>query len=536
MIGHPQGKVLGGSSAINAEALIPPSASDINAWEKLGNEGWNYQTLKPYLDKFFSLTRPDNATAEHLHLEWLPSDLSKYSGPVQASFAGAKEDPVSEAWVETFENLKHPLTSNPFDGKSVGPYSGASTIDPTSKTRSYSNSAYYLPVANRANLHLLTGSTVTKVLFESDEYGCDLKATGVEYVQDGTITVVNATREIILSAGAFGSPKLLELSGVGDAEILQCQGIEVKIENQYVGTNLQDHLLGGISFEVKDGVPTGDNLLRGDPATLEAAMNAYAIDRTGPFTSSGITSFAYLPPADFDNGNNSEARNEMLKTLSQKNGEHPLDKQRYSKLHELLSSLNEGTSQYFLFAAQSNVAGRDTTASISDGLLPGNFITLVTALSHPLSTGSVHISSSDPSAKPTINHKYLSDPLDMELHARQLRYLEQIAAADPMASLLKPGGRRNHPAAFIGNDLEKAKNFARVGGSTNWHSSGTCAMAPKESGGVVDAQFNVYGAKGLRVVDASIFPLIPQSNLQSLVYAVAERASDIVKEGLRNSQ
>jgi choline dehydrogenase-like flavoprotein len=136
-------------------------------------------------------------------------------------------------------------------------------------------------------------------------------------------------------------------------------------------------------------------------------------------------------------------------------------------------------------------------------------------------------------AKPIIDHQYLSDHLDLELHARQIRYLETFAATEPLASLLKPGGRRNHPDAFIGEDLEKAKKFASVGGSTNWHSCGTCAMAPKESGGVVDAQFNVYGVRGLRVVDASVFPLIPQSNLQSLVYAVSERAADIVKESLR---
>ncbi|KAF1921300.1 hypothetical protein BDU57DRAFT_436515 [Ampelomyces quisqualis] len=535
IIGHPQGKALGGSSAINAEALIPPSASDINAWEKLGNSGWNYQTMKPYLDKYFTLTRPDNATAEHLHLSWLPADLGRFSGPVHASFTGAQGDPLSSAWVETFENLGHPLTSSPFDGKSIGAYNGASTIDAASKTRSYSNSAYYLPVANRPNLHLLTGAIVKRILFNPTGGSQGIKATAVEYVQNGTVQSVNATKEIIVSAGAFNSPKILELSGVGDPAILKPLGIAVKIDNKYVGTNLQDHLLNGISYEVKEGIATADNLLRGDQATIAAAMEAYEVNKTGVFTSSGISSFAYLPPADFLNGKNSEARNKFLNALSVKRGAHPLDSQRYSRLRELVSNLDEGTAQYFLFAAQSNVAGRNTTGGIAEGLQPGNYITLVTALSHPLSTGTVHIGSSDVMEKPIIDHKYLSDPLDVELQARQVRYLETLAAAEPMASLLKPGGRRNHPDAFIGNDLEKAKKFVAVGGSTNWHSSGTCAMAPKQSGGVVDAQFNVYGVQGLRVVDASIFPLIPQSNLQGMLYAVAERAADIVKKSLRSS-
>lgn len=528
---------MGGSSAINAEVLIQPSASDIDAWEKLGSTGWNYQTLKPYLDKYVTLTRPDDATAEHLHLSWLPADLSRFSGPLQASFAGVKEDPVSSAWVKTFENLKHPLTANPFDGKSIGAYNGPSTIDAASKTRSYANSAYCSPFANRTNVHLLTGAMVKRIVFEPIEGQSDLRATGVEYIQNGTFQCVNATKEIIISAGALNSPKILELSGVGDPTILSPHDIPVNIPNPYVGTNLQDHLLNGISYEVADGITTGDNLLRGDQATIAAAMHAYQANQTGPFTSSGMTSYAYLPPPDFLHSQNQETLASILHTLVNKRGSHPLDSHRYLRLHSLLTNLDEGTAQYFLFAAQSNVAGRNTTGGISEGVVDGNFITLVTALSHPLSTGTVHISSSDVDAKPVIDPKYLSDEdgIDLEMHARAIRHLESIAATEPMKGLLKPGGRRNHPDAFVGNDLDKAKKFAAVGGSSNWHPCGTCAMSPREKGGVVDSEFRVYGARGLRVVDASVFPFVPQSNLQGMVYGVAERAADIIRTSLRRS-
>ncbi|KAF2877677.1 glucose-methanol-choline oxidoreductase, partial [Massariosphaeria phaeospora] len=153
-------------------------------------------------------------------------------------------------------------------------------------------------------------------------------------------------------------------------------------------------------------------------------------------------------------------------------------------------------------------------------------ITLATALSHPLSTGTVYIVSSSATAPPAVDHRYLTNAIDLELHARHVRYLESVAAAAPFStSILKPNGKRNDPRAFFEGSLEKATEFVKLASTTNWHSVGTCAMAPRERGDVVDPSFCVYGVKGLRVIDTSVFPLIPQSNTQSLVYVVAERAS-----------
>ncbi|KAF2800211.1 GMC oxidoreductase [Melanomma pulvis-pyrius CBS 109.77] len=161
---------------------------------------------------------------------------------------------------------------------------------------------------------------------------------------------------------------------------------------------------------------------------------------------------------------------------------------------------------------------------------PGNIITLAAVLSHPLPNGTVHISANDEVGPPTIDHSTSQTNLILNCtHASYIRYLEIIADAAPFSSLLKPNGRCNHPAAFLEKDLEKAKAFVKLGSTTNWHSCGTCAMAPQDSGGVVDEGLRVYGVKNLRIVDANVFPLIPQSNLQSLVCAVAERVSDLIK-------
>jgi choline dehydrogenase-like flavoprotein len=524
VIEHIQGKMLGGSSSINAQAMIPPSASDLNAWEEIGNTGWNWQTMKPYLKNFFSLSQPEQGTHDRLDLGWSEKSWSTdtscaLGGLVKASFADVhQEGPLATAWIKTINNLGYPLTDNPFDGASTGPYNGASTIDPSTKTRVSSSIAYYKPVKGRSNLQVDTESLVERILLETDANGNNT-VKGVVYSKEGAQKTALADKEVILCAGVFQSPKLLELSGIGDPAILTQHGIDVKVVNPFVGSNLQDHIFHTLSFETRGLFPTRDGLLRSEPEAIQAAMGTFIKDKTGPLTSSAITSFAYLPVDELKN--DSQTRDIILSKLSEVETKHPLDKHRISVLQKLIQNQNEGTAQYFPVAVQASLAG----GTLQDG----DFLTLVAALSHPLSTGTVHINSSDPSEHPTIDHEYLSNPLDVELQARHVRFLQKIAATEPLASLLKENGRRNDERAFIGDDLDKAKQYLKISGSTNFHSCGTCAMAPKDAGGVVDPEFRVYGVKNLRVVDASVIPLVPQSNTQMLVYAVAERAADIIR-------
>jgi choline dehydrogenase-like flavoprotein len=445
---------------------------------------------------------------------------------VQSSFVDVKENPVTKAWIDTFAALGYPLTASPFSGKSTGPYIAPSTIQSSSKTRSYAATAYYLPAASRENLKVITGATVSKIVLEKK--GDVQTATGVMYTIEGAETTVKAKKEVILSAGALNSPKILELSGIGDPTVLNAAGVPLLVENKYVGTNLQDHVQCAISFEAIDGFPTGDDLLRGDATAIATAQQQYAESQSGPFATSGLTQFSYLPTVDFNN--DTDSLSDLISNLKAAQTSHPLDAARILHLTNLLTEGKEGTAQYFLFLAQTAVAGEDTMHGVVPHPQAGNYITPVVGLSHPLSTGTVHISSSNASVPPTIDHKYLSNPVDLELHARHVRYIETIARTGPLASFLKPNGRRNDPLAFINGSLEKAKAYVKAASTTNWHSIGTLAMAPKEKGGVVDAELKLYGVAGLRVADASVFPFIPQSNTQSLVYAVAERAADLIKQ------
>jgi choline dehydrogenase-like flavoprotein len=157
---------------------------------------------------------------------------------------------------------------------------------------------------------------------------------------------------------------------------------------------------------------------------------------------------------------------------------------------------------------------------------------MVSTLVHPLSRGSSHIQSADPTKHPRINPKYLSHPLDLEVFARHVLYVSKIVSTQPFASLIKSDGATNPPTG-LPKTLDEAKSWAKQGTISQYHPSGTCAMMSEELGGVVNERLIVHGTKNLRVVDASIFPMVPKGPITSTVYAVAERAADIIKEDLK---
>ena len=216
------------------------------------------------------------------------------SGPIQASFPEV-HGPLGKAWPETFENLGFGVTGDPLSGQSLRGYSYLSSVTAKTRERSYAGSAYYSPVSNRPNLHLLTSCMVEKVLFARSKQD-DLTAVSVQFTHNGSVEVRNAKKDIILCAGVFGSPQLLELSGIGQSELLKSNGIESLVESHGVGENLQDHPMTGLSLEVVDGLPTGD--MGRDPQVAKLAMDAYQNARQGPLSSS-VHSVTCMPVVDF---------------------------------------------------------------------------------------------------------------------------------------------------------------------------------------------------------------------------------------------
>ena len=519
--------MLGGSSAINVLALIYPSRASIDAWARLGNKGWDFDSLAPFYRKFHTYHRPSEQTEAALATNYIDEKISGTSGPIQSSFPEV-HGPLGKAWPETFKNLDFAMTTDPLSGQSSGGFSYLSSIDPKTWERSHAGSAYYAPVADRPNLHLLTDCLVEKILLDESESG--VKAIGVQFSQDGSSKVRKAKLEVLLCAGVFQSPQILELSGIGPPELLRSHGIRVAVDNPNVGENLQDHPVSGICFEVVDGLPTID-MIR-DPSVIQSAMDAYSSTRSGPLTS-GFHSVASLPVVELLSEEGKAELTELLKTHTQiHSSSRPASQNAQNDiLRSILESPTDGSVIIGMGPCQLhfNASCQKEIYAITD---PGNYVCFLVALAHPWSRGMVHINSSSPSTPPTIDPRYLSHPLDQEIFARHLRYIPTIAATQPLASLLKDGGKRLPEKTEV-STLETAKEHIRRNLITNNHPCGTCAMLPKEAGGVVDERLRVYGVRNLRVVDASIFPMIPWGNIQSSVYAVAEKAADLIKEDWR---
>lgn len=479
--------------------------------------------MKPYYRKFYTLNAPDNATKEHLGLDYITDEDQKATGPIQLSYTGVIQDPLSKAWVETFKGINHGMAGNPFSGHSVGGYSNAATVDPVSKTRSYAASAYYAPATLRSNLNVTVDAHVQSIGFA--EGGNGKFANTVYFTCQGKSCTVNVRKEVIVAAGTFQSPKILELSGIGGSRLLESLGVPVVIDNPNVGEGLQDHLMTGISFEVNEGVMTGDSLMRQDPDAIQAAIQMYQEYKAGPMTVGGIASHAFMPMIDLDPVTGKSAE---LKKLFEQFHPGPDNKVQYEAIRQVIEAPDEGARALFMFLAQTNLHNNESAKDYLQNLQPGSFISLGAMQSHVFSRGTSHIVSNKASDPPRIDPRYLSHPLDIEPFARHVQFLEQLARSPPLSTFLKSSGKRNHPTAYV-EDLDAAKDYVRTTALSGYHPAGTCAMLPRSEGGVINNRLIVYGTTNVRVVDASIMPIIPRGNPQSTVYAVAEKAADLIK-------
>lgn len=276
---------------MNFMMLLYPNRDTLDTWAKLGNDGWDYDSLSPYFRKFATVHAPPQSARDVLGLTYHDESIGPGDGPIQLSFSEGY-GPTNKAWMDTFSELGLTVDSDPRQGAALGAFQNTASIDPVTKTRSYAVSGYLDPsVSARPNLTILTETTVRKIIFDTSHD--DAAATGVEVLtKDGKVDQISAKREVILAAGSLQTPQILELSGIGDSQLLTKHGIPVIVDNPNVGENLQDHPVVCQSFEVADGVPSGD-VLR-DPAVLQALLAMYQNNGDGPLGQSNI-SVAYTP-------------------------------------------------------------------------------------------------------------------------------------------------------------------------------------------------------------------------------------------------
>ncbi|KAK7959693.1 GMC oxidoreductase [Apiospora aurea] len=517
----PQGKALGGSSAINSFLFNNTSKETVDGWKALnGDQGWDYAAYKKALEKSFTLHRA--------------SGEAEGDGPLQLS-VGSSKGFWEKAWVEGLGSVGFPETDS-ISYRVGGANIAAESIDPKTKQKSYAASAYLDPVRNRSNLTVRTETTVTKILLEKSASGGDAATKGVQFISNGGDTqTAEARKEVILTAGAINSPRLLELSGVGGAKLLQSLGIDEVVDNPHVGENLQNHLFTGLVFEANDDVDTIDASFRQEREAVDAAMQDYATKGTGPMSTSNMVTMAQLPLPEF-HGPEGQMRANLMLTQAREafvpDASNPTTP-AFAEAHEtfvgrdVLMNPASAVGNYVFGPAYAPFDVPDDPGHRA----PGKWVSVAIELSHPLSRGSTHITSAAADQTHTsegvrVDCRYLSHPLDLEVLARQVRFTEDvISRAEPLRRHLKPFAKRFE-------DLEAARDYVRRSANGTYHYTGTCAMMTRELGGVVDGRLRVYGVAGLRVCDASVLPIEPTANPQAVVYGVAELAAGFIKEDM----
>ncbi|MEO1029515.1 MAG: GMC oxidoreductase, partial [Pseudomonadota bacterium] len=389
-------------------------------------------------------------------------------------FEVAEKHPVSDAVIEAGKALGLPHRDvNGEDQEGVCYYQ----LTVKNGRRCSAAVAYLNPAKKRSNLHIETEALAAKVLFEGKQ------AVGVEYTQKGQTKTAKARAEVILSGGAINSPQLLELSGIGDPELLTAQGIDVVSALPGVGENLQDHFVMGTRYRMNPDAPSVNSQSRG--LALVGEVFKFLFQRKGLLTLSAAHIAAFV-----------KTRPELATP----------------------------DVQFHILPATMDMNKMTEDGDMELEKEPG--ITIAPCQLRPESRGSVHLKSPSHVAHPAIKPNYLSDPLDQQTAVAGLRwarlFVEQPALAKYIAHEMEPG-------LDIQSD-EDLLAFARETGGTIYHPVGTCKMAPEgDPMGVVDDQLRVRGVKGLRVIDASVMPKLVSGNTNAPTIAIAEKASDLIK-------
>ncbi|KAI0597458.1 hypothetical protein F4775DRAFT_584375 [Biscogniauxia sp. FL1348] len=497
-----QGRVVGGSSIMNGLCWTRGSKADYDAWENLGNPGWGWAGLLPYFLKSESYTAPKNGTqAVPIHIDPV---VGKHGnrGPVNVGYPQYIYN-QSFNFMDGIQELGIPTNPDFNSGYATGVNIIPSSMTTGNQSRSDARSAYLDPALPRTNLELLTGHTVTRILHSGRNttlQAPDILISGVEFAANSTAPRYNVScsREVILAAGALFSPVLLQLSGFGPADLLESLGVDVAVDLPGVGSNLQDHpMVQPVYKYTAPGVFTAWDIVG---STRDAVRAEYLANRTGPWTAPMVNTVAF--PA--------------LSHI------HPDTAHFLSRIADLPSALPrtyDATLRAGYAAQASELAAllaRPSAAALE--IMSTSWGQLAVSAMHPFSRGTVRASSSSSVFSPAaIDPRFCSHAFDCAaLLQLGLDLNDRLVATAPMAAL-GPAPREEEEQAW--------RPMVR----TEFHASGTTAMMPRRLGGVVDPRLCVYGARGLRVVDAGVMPLVPGAHIQAAVYAVAEKAADIIK-------
>ncbi|KAJ7257541.1 hypothetical protein B0H12DRAFT_1232574 [Mycena haematopus] len=481
-----QGKVLGGGSAINSGMYLRGNKEEYDAFETLGATGWNWRSMFAAVKKSEHFHPPSEVEVDTFNMTW-NSAFHGFGGPISVAIQAVNVF-FPDFAVPTLQNLGHEMNIDPNGGFHNGPSWDFLTALPDSNTRSYAVSGYYLPVINRTNLHVMTESQGTKILWSSTQTNGLMTASGVEYISTNesgileTRTIARpSANNVILSGSTLNTPKVLELSGIGDPVILNNLGIDVVVDLPGVGANLCNQPITTASYLLKNGTVNAGNAIRS------------AIIDVQPFS-------GYLSGEDLQH---SEQLLETKPTLLSE-----------AQFNIMKAQINNGVPQ-MEFAWNVAADANNVSTLTFDRLI----------LVKPLSRGTVHINSTDPLVPPVIDPKYLSAPHDKFAFAKGVQFTRTIVDTEPLKSIIVGPVV---PDATVQTD-EDFVNYVNTISVSEHHFVGTSAMTPRSEGGVVDPSLVVYGTSNVRVADLSIIASLPGIHTVSLAYMVAERAAEIIK-------
>lgn len=520
--------MLGGTSALGGMMYIRGQASEYDDWTEItGFPSWRWEQLKPYFLKHEGLVEPRPTTSQmnddRVIERWSPVYMAEdhgRSGPIRTSFP-TWHAPIEVRWHEASQRMglhwKSPVSA--WGGLHLGGFTGLNSIDRSngSGTRSYAATAYFAPNAQRKNLMVLTEALAEKLILEQDSHS--VKVRGVVFTREGNRYEVKAKRDVILSAGVIQTPQILELSGIGRKEVLEAVGIECAVENAQVGEHLEDHTVTALTYDLVDGEYSLDHLTR--ESILKEAMTEYEKGEGGPLAHSGHAT-GFLSVAQVATPEEMKRITEALAAAVEAEGDAALRKEREILAARLLDP-KAASFQLILLAGTTNPARfYDAKAAFAVGV--GNSrVSIFICLAHPFSRGSIHIESADPQVQPRIDPHYFEHPVDLEVMSVGLRVTDEVFRTSPLAERIK--GRVFPPPEMDINDPVARDRYLRSHSGTEYHPIGTAGL-----GRVVDERLKVKGVDHLRVADASVLPLHLSGNIMAPVYAIAEKAADIIKQ------
>ncbi|KAK7683788.1 hypothetical protein QCA50_013164 [Cerrena zonata] len=517
-IPSPRGKLLGGTGIVNGMFYVKSHKAEYDAWEKLGNVGWNFDVINTHIKAVEKYTPASSHDAQMFAANDLASDHGSV-GPVDVTYSTYWDpEPLTPAFISSMTTLGVKTTRSASGGLPAGVWSTPYAVKPVNRSHAFYGEDLVVSGITKPNLHLITGAEVTKLELSKDAKSGDASATGVEFVKNGKSQVlrVKTDGQIVLAAGTFQTPKILEFSGIGNATLLKQQSIISQVDLPHVGENLQDHTDVVVSFELKPGLgPSVEDLTRNATFAAEQLV-LYLHNRTGALGSIPSSTVAMLPVQSFINPT-------RLKELIAKLDESlrvyqgtPTEKQITTQRALLDDPTVPDIELVFLPGAAEAGGSNDTSTS---------HMAIAAVSMHPFSRGNVHINSSNPLNLARLDPQHLGNDFETATLVESIKFIERLSKTAPLTDFIT---KQITPSPGLSDN--QLTDFVRNTAFSSWHPVGPTSMLPRDQGGVVDCNLKVYATRNIYVVDASVIPLSLGTHTMATVYGIAHKAVDILSK------